>query len=275
LNIVLKFFEQLGIMVNPKKTEGPTTRLDFVGITIDSEEQSISLPESKVQDIWEVMQEVEGKKKIPYRLFMKLLGKLSFAAKCIRAARSFIRRMWDTVRHKGVKWRRGKKVKLNKGFWEDFRWWKEQLTYFVNNQNGVSFWKVDKTDLHFDTEIATDASGYGLGAVWGDESLHMLWGERKKVYSINWKELRTVIEAAEKWGDRWVGKQVLIHSDNMTTVSLINQGSSKLPHLMKLVRRMHHLAAINNFEFKAIHIRGKDNILPDHLSRIRTGEILE
>lgn len=268
-------FEELGVLINPKKTEGPSTKLNFVGINIDTVKQAITLPPEKLQDITEVMNEIEGKKKVPYRLYMRLVGKLSFAAKCIMAGRSFIRRMWDTLCHKAVKWRRGKKVKLDKGFWLDFKWWRNQLTHLNTHRNGVSFWKVSKTDLKFDLEVATDASGYGLGAVWEDKSIQMLWGERKKEFSINWKELRTVIVAAEKWGALWKHQRVLIHSDNMTTVSLINHGSSKLPHLMKLVRRMHELAGLNEFEFKAVHIRGKDNILPDHLSRIRTGMVLE
>lgn len=271
----MAILEQLGVILNQKKTEGPEKQLTFVGININTVNQSISLPEDKVQDIRDVMAKFEGKKRVSYKLFMKLVGKLSFAAKCVRAARSFLRRMWDQVKGWKLRGVKKKQVKLGTTFWEDFKWWKEMLDDFVNNKKAVSFWQTDSTDLYFDSEVATDASGYGLGAVWGQEHFSYCWNARQKQNSINWKELRTVILAAEKWGNCWNRKRILIHSDNSTTVSLVNKGSSKKPHLMKLVRRLHELAAKGGFEFKARHIPGERNVRPDWWSRQKDAPVLK
>ena len=168
-----------------------------------------------------------------------------------------------------------KTIKLTKSFWKDFAWWEEALKHFVDKQQGVSFWMADTEDLRFDRSVGTDASGYGLGVKSGENSFHFLWNPKQRKNSINWKELKTVLVAAEKWHDQWFRKDIVVYSDNSTTVNLINNGSTKHPQLMKLVRRLHLLALKGNFNVKARHIPGVQNVVPDYLSRMTEGEILQ
>ena len=48
-------FERLGIPLAPEKIEGPTTRLTFLGIEIDSETTSLSLPQEKLVELLDIL----------------------------------------------------------------------------------------------------------------------------------------------------------------------------------------------------------------------------
>ena len=189
--------ELLGVVVHPQKIEGPSTRITFVGIEIDVEEEVLRLPEAKCLEIRELMAKFKGRRTVTYSQFMSLVGKLSFAARCLKSARAFLQRMWDRVCDVPVGLRTKKRIKLTKPFWKDFVWWEEALQHFMEVQHGVSFWTADAEDLRFDKPIDTDASGHGLGAVSGSDSLQFLWNPKQRKNSSNWKELKTVVVAAE------------------------------------------------------------------------------
>ena len=117
-------FARLGIPLAPEKMEGPTTRLTFLGIEIDSETMSLRLPQEKLVELLGIIDSWAQRKKCQKRELLSLIGKLSFASKVVPSGRIFLRRLIDlstTVK------RLSHHIPINKEAREDIRWWAEFL----------------------------------------------------------------------------------------------------------------------------------------------------
>ena len=53
-----------------------------------------------------------------------------------------------------------------------------------------------------------------------------------------------IVLAAKRWSHLWKNKHAVIQSDNMTTVSIINKGTSKNSTVMCHLRELFWLSAI-------------------------------
>ena len=71
------------------------------------------------------------------------------------------------------------------------------------------------------------------------------------------------------WGHEWKRKRIVFHCDNLSTVSIINKGRSKIPVIMSLMRKLTWSAAIGNYTVQAKHILGVNNSIADALSRFQ------
>ena len=71
------------------------------------------------------------------------------------------------------------------------------------------------------------------------------------------------------WGRQWSEKRIMLYCDNAATVAIINKGRSKVPSIMKLMRRLTYHCAICNFVVMAKHIPGCTNDIADALSRFQ------
>jgi hypothetical protein len=67
------------------------------------------------------------------------------------------------------------------------------------------------------------------------------------------------------WGTKFKGKRILIKCDNQVTVYVINTGKSRNSCLQCCLREICFLAAVHEFEIRAVHIAGIDNCLADML----------
>jgi hypothetical protein len=136
----------------------------------------------------------------------------------------------------------------------------------------------DGGDIH----VLTDAStGDGMGG-WtredGDWFRHR-WTDhpRADIFSppigkapdIFWKEMCGVVSAALIWGHKWTGKAVTFHCDNMSSVwTLIKKSCShERKDIMHMVRIFMTVANEHGFHPYIVHIKGKDNVTADALSR--------
>ena len=84
---------------------------------------------------------------------------------------------------------------------------------------------------------------------------------------ITVKELAPIVVAAALWCKSWRGKLVGVRCDNSAVVNIINQGTSRSPEAMHLMRCLAHLAARGEFRLREVHVRGSDNVLADAISR--------
>ena len=88
---ILHVASQVGIPLAPNKLEGPTTRLVFLGILIDTNSMETSLPDDKLHELISELQSWSTRNKCLKRELLSLIGKLNFACRIIPAGRIFLR----------------------------------------------------------------------------------------------------------------------------------------------------------------------------------------
>ena len=98
LNVLREVCGELGVPLASHKCEGPTTRLTFLGIEIDTTRGLLRLPAEKLGRLRSLLQEWGDRKVCVRRELESLIGILNHACKVIRPGRSFLRRMIDLLR---------------------------------------------------------------------------------------------------------------------------------------------------------------------------------
>merc|ERR1719223_1183446 len=95
LNEASAVIAEFGLSVKASKTVAPSQRCEFLGVVIDSHKETLSCPESRVDELldlcrsWSTMQSAS---RLEARSFA---GKLSFAATVLPGARPFMRSLFD------------------------------------------------------------------------------------------------------------------------------------------------------------------------------------
>ena len=84
------------------------------------------------------------------------------------------------------------------------------------------------------------------------------------------REFLPNIVAMDLWGTTLTNSSVVLHSDNIAVVHIINSNTSKDPNLMKLMRRLMVASPTYDIQFSAEHIPGLHNTAADLLSRYRS-----
>ena len=272
LHNLVDVFAWLNVPLAPDKLVGPSKKLVFLGIEIDAELMIISLPEDKLSEIMSMLDFWSHRKKCTKRELLSLIGSLSFASKIIKCGRLFLRRLIDLSTTVS---RYEHRISLNAEAQADISWWLE----FLPSWNGRE--KIHPPPItNFDIELATDASGFGIGASFGDKWFsrplsdfdELSWIRRDK-FDINFWELFALTVAVFTWGSEWKDKQIIIYVDNMTITHVWLRGSTD-KGMMRLVRKLFLFSARNNINILLQHIPGHSNVLADRLSRLQVSEFM-
>ena len=260
LRILLAVFERLNVPIAPKKLEGPTERLAFLGIELDTRAMTLRRPESKVRELQTLVAQWLEKRSCTKRDLQSLAGKLQHACKVVRPGRTFLRRMFELL--KGTT-KKQHFIRLNKSFHSDLMWWHR----FLESWNGISM-MGDQAEAAADHHLYSDASGsFGCGAWCGRSWWQYPWQTGLEQWSIARKELLPIVIACIVWGRSWKGEVVVAHCDNQAVVEVINAGSCKDPGLMQLLRCLFFVSAHWRVTIRAIHIPGHHNTEADAISR--------
>jgi len=117
-------------------------------------------------------------------------------------------------------------------------------------------------------KIMSDTSGnWGCGAVCGTQWFQLPWSGQLCNYHIYVKELTSVVISVPVWGHRWVGRTVLVRSDNIATVDILNNRMGRNDEAMHLVRCLAFILARMQPSVLAEHIPAVHKMLADALSR--------
>lgn len=93
--------------------------------------------------------------------------------------------------------------------------------------------------------------------------------------SMAFMELYPIVVAAYVFGKEWQKKKIMFVCDNQSVISILRNGRSKCPHIMKLMRTLTWLALNNNFYFSSIYIESEKNVSADLLSRLQVEKFKE
>ena len=204
----------LGIPLALEKVDGPTTSLDFLGITLDNARMEARLPVEKLQRVRAAVQEWKSATK---REILSLVGLLQHATKVVRAGRTFLSRMYSAAaRVPELDYY----TRLNKDFRSDLAWWHT----FLADWNGVSFFQVANTPPRPSLTIQTDASGgVGLCRVLQRKLGGPLNGLPFQSWQRSWFPLYYICCAV--WGPQMMRKVTLFQCDNMAVKEGLLKGN--------------------------------------------------
>ena len=89
---------ELGFDISEKKVVKLATKVTCLGVDIDTEKFTVSMPPDKVAEILLECRSWAHKQHFTKRQLQSLLGKLLYITKCVRLSRPFLNRMLDLLR---------------------------------------------------------------------------------------------------------------------------------------------------------------------------------
>lgn len=145
LNILKQIFSDIGVPLSAEKTLGPSTSLEFLGISLDTVKMQASLPQEKLLRIRSFLESFSSIHSVSKRDMLSLLGHLNFAMSIIPQGRAFISRLL-TLAHSVQKL--SDPIQIDDGCLSDIKFW----TQLLNDWNGISFFTM-KLSNHPQTYI--------------------------------------------------------------------------------------------------------------------------
>ena len=244
----------LNIPIALEKTEWATTCIVFLGILLNGESLTISIPLEKQRKALNLLNEILDKKKITVKQIQVLTGYLNFLTKAIVPSRTFTRRLYAKLQQKELN-KQGKQlkpfhhVKIDQEMCFDCEVWRMFLNNFQVSVVCRPMIDVnDKAQTATLLEFYSDASAgkrSGFRAVFNKQWLYAQWENnfiKEKQPSIGYLELVGVISAMLTWGHQLKNRRVIVYCDNISAVAMINSMSSSCKNCMYLLR----LLALNN-----------------------------
>ncbi|XP_071781595.2 uncharacterized protein LOC139931867 [Centroberyx gerrardi] len=268
LTTLTKVFSELGVPLSEEKTSGPSTSIEFLGITLDSISFQASLPSEKIQRITLLLSNYLLADRCTKRQLLALLGHLNYAICIIPQAKSFLSNLLTKAAAVPSLHDR---VDLDDACKMEMRMWQ----HFLSSWNGISFFYDDFITQPEDIQLYTDAApSIGFGGYYGGRWFASAWPSEFKSLDSESRspssalhELYPIVIAAILWGHEWSRKSILIHSDNTSVVEILNKGRSRSPAIMQFLRRLTLISAQHQFILRAAHIPGHHNSIADSLSR--------
>ena len=245
----------------PKCTKA-AQEMEYLGVIINTVSRELRISEERLSDTEEELKTWINRKVCTKRQLLSLIGKLSFIARVVRSARTFLRHLIDLskkARHLHFK------LKLNSQTRIDIQWWLDS----IRSHNGVAMfpepWVFAST-----LQLWTDASDLAGGAVFGEHWFCVPFARDKAwcaYMSICWRELYMVVKAVKTWAKELENKRIILNVDNMAACHCINKGCSKNADLMELIRALYFILVQHNIECRAFYLPSEANVCADAISR--------
>jgi hypothetical protein len=255
--------DELGLKESTSKACAPTTRMTFLGILFDTLKCTLEVEPKKLVIIKELLDIWLRKSFCTKKELQSLLGRLQFVSKCVRSSRIFLSRMLNFLRSLNDQ---VKVFSIPEDTKKDIKWWKE----FIDRFNGtvmMPFQDWSSPDKVFAVDACLTSCGginWDFRQVFSCEFPDFILSENHPICEL---ELLTIIVAIKLWISNIKSKKIIIYSDSMVSVNLINSGKTRTHFMQSCLRELCFLLCTNECELKAVHIAGISNRIPDYLSR--------
>ena len=247
--------QELGLTISSKKLIPPSTVVTCLGIEVNTEKGTLSIPTDKMVQISNMLQTWKSKKSCTKRQLQSLLGHLLYIHKCVKPTRYFLNRMLEVLRsaHNATH------INLNPDFHRDLRW----FLNFLPDFNGVALYDHKKVAF----QVHLDACLQGLGDVFSNLVYHVPIPLEFSNLNIVHLEMINIVVVLKLFCNHWAKQSVKVFCDNIAVVQVLQSGSTRDPYLAAAARNVWLLAAKYDIDITYVHISGKSNRTADLLSR--------
>ena len=268
INLLIHVLVSLGFAISWEKCVSPTTCLTFLGVSINTIEGTLAIPEKKLVEIKDTISQWHAHEgKVTKRNLQSLIGSLSWIARIIRVVRPCLRRLIDTM--SSLK-RPSHHTRITAQLRKDLA----MLNSFCSQFNGTSFFL--ETIAPETAYIVTDSSIPGAAAALISNNAIIDW------FYINWKtdvpcllnahinikELAIIHIAIQRWNKLWSNAKLIVKTDNKCALYAINKGSTRNMIASDILVNIRIICALRYIRLVAVYINTKHNTLADSLSRL-------
>jgi len=275
---VRRVFKELGVPLAQKKLSPPSTRLEFLGLILDSEKMIIEIPADKLARYRATLAAARGKKFVTVKEIQQLVGVLVHSSMVIQHGRSFyfclIQMLKEAKAYRKDGAPSAAPLELTAGAIRELQWW----DHFIVHWNGKSMMAPSLSDFASQRQhhLFTDACETGMGAWFdGREFISHVWDGielsrafREQALPMPYLELLAVVHAVGVWREELRGRALVIHVDCLGAVQVLTSGYSSEKNMMFLLRQLIYFTALNDIFMRVEHIEGKKNKIADKLSRL-------
>ncbi len=258
MNTFKKICKDMGIPLVLEKSEGPCQIIIFLGLTIDTVNELIIIPDEKIQDLLKRIDEMLTHKSTKLKPLQSLIGLLNFVCRACQPGRAFMRRLIDASSN--IK-KAHHHLRISHAMKADLEIWK----IFLKDFNGVSYWlplefvSNSSLELWFGVDIelgfAAFFNGYWVSAQWTQKYKNI----SNTIANANFKHLVPIVISIILWGKMLRNQRISIAVDNEHLAHCINNASSKDKSVMLLIRYMVLHCLRNNIVIKAVLKTNLDN----------------
>ena len=253
--------EWLGFQINREKSSLlPLQKLEYLGIVLDLQNLTMSLPQDKVEKVLSLCHLGLRRSRMSRRELESLVGFLNFATNALSLGRLYLIPLirWMNAHTTDVS--RDLPVFLDQDL-------KEALSPWLNLEFLEQPVPMNVSDPTVD--IMTDASDYGWSGVTLPYIVEGHWTQEECILPICWRELKAILETIYHFADLLRGKSVRVLSDSMTALACIrHQGSVHSGDLYLLSKEILEFCQAQDISLVPVHLRGVLNVLADQGSRL-------
>ena len=252
--------QKLGFSVNWEKSSiVPQQRLEYLGIVLDLQNFTLSLPQEKIEKILSYVDQDSLQSRMSRRDLERLIGFLNFTAPYLPLGRLYLIPLMVWMNHHTTTSSRDTLVPLDEVLKSALIPWSDREVLST------------PVPMHLPPptiEIMTDASSHGWSGWLLPEEVFGEWDPSLQFHSMNWKELKAIHLTLLHFGERLRGQSVRILTDNTTAVACLRrQGSVSSTFLWELSRVILVFAQDMDITLLPVHLSGVLNVLADMGSR--------
>ena len=249
LQIVLQLCHELGIVVNPQKSNL---------VVIDSTSFRASPSQEHISRLQSTAVEFQSSASPPASLWLSLLGVLSSLAHLVPGGRLRMRSLQLCLHRSWNRQDLEAPVSASVECLRNLQWW----LHIPRLSLGVSLCQVSP-DLHF----WSDASDVGWGAHLDRQLASGLWDSHQAALSINARELLAVKLGLHQFQSSLQGRTVAVFCDNTTAVAYLRkEGGTRSPLLNTLAQEILRWTESLSICLAPQFLPGSNNVLADALS---------
>ena len=260
LAAALGIWKAMGFPLNVSKFEAegrPTTRIVFLGLLLDSEAMTLSVPEQyRAKLVTRVLSLLSTSKSVCPRMLASVAGSLQSVAAVVPFGRVFLHNLYP----------RGGITPALSVMEADLVWWLEVLR---SEQLEMSF--SNDLSLRRVLRVASDASGSGFGAVCPElvSFFSGCWSPdvRRASTTAQWECLMALYVLSVYGPVLPPGSILHLFSDSSATVSVMSRQKCADPTLFSILRCVSLLQLRLGVNLQVSHIPGVVNSLADYASR--------
>jgi hypothetical protein len=254
----------LNVPLKRSKTVYPSTSVVVYGIHVCTLSMQARLPPEKINKALHIIEFLLSKTTAPLKVVQKCVGLLNFCARCVKPGRAFLRRLWDLLQDVPSS-QSSSVVLITPCAKQDLKAWQMFLMKF----NGITLISTQPFVSSDALQFFTDASQKGFGCVFMSKWFYGAWEQSLSTLNIVILELFPIVMAVHVFHQSFTDKHVVINTDNLALVHIINNQTSKCKVVMMLVRRLVVQCLLINATFKACHLSSSSYKVADLLSRLK------